>query len=195
MGEMMRRWSWIAAGLLGLFWVPVAASQPASPSVVRLVPLPEKAAIAPVMACTDLMRQPARDAQGIAFRLRSAETLDEIWPDKKPFGKFYWQMDEARPTDVKALLAGMLPLLHRTLGEHIDVRSRHGAELWPATVDPVAAVVLDADPAMVVELAPPLPPHVAVTSSPSSRTPSTPATTCSACDATAALGKPQMVPS
>jgi len=74
MGEMMRRWSWIAAGLLGLFWVPVAASQPASPSVVRLVPLPEKAAIAPVMACTDLMRQPARDAQGIAFRLRSAET-------------------------------------------------------------------------------------------------------------------------
>lgn len=36
-------------------------------------------------------------------RLRSAETLDEIWPEKKPFGKFYWQMDEARPTDVKVI--------------------------------------------------------------------------------------------
>jgi hypothetical protein len=36
-------------------------------------------------------------------RLRSGETLDEIWPVKKPFGKFFWQMDEARPTDVKVI--------------------------------------------------------------------------------------------
>ena len=36
-------------------------------------------------------------------RLRSGETLDEIWPEKKPFGKFFWQMDEARPTDVKII--------------------------------------------------------------------------------------------
>jgi hypothetical protein len=36
-------------------------------------------------------------------RLRSGETLDEIWPEKKPFGKFFWQMDEARPSDVKVI--------------------------------------------------------------------------------------------
>jgi Tol biopolymer transport system component/imidazolonepropionase-like amidohydrolase len=36
-------------------------------------------------------------------RLHSGETLDEIWPNKKPFGKFFWQMDEARPTDVKVI--------------------------------------------------------------------------------------------
>ena len=36
-------------------------------------------------------------------RLHSGETLDEIWPAKKPFGKFFWQMDEARPTDVKVI--------------------------------------------------------------------------------------------
>ena len=29
--------------------------------------------------------------------------LDEIWPEKKPYGKFFWQMDEARPTDVKVI--------------------------------------------------------------------------------------------
>jgi Tol biopolymer transport system component/imidazolonepropionase-like amidohydrolase len=36
-------------------------------------------------------------------RLHSGDTLDEIWPAKKPFGKFFWQMDEARPTDVKVI--------------------------------------------------------------------------------------------
>lgn len=74
MPEVMAYRSWIVAALLGLFWAAMAAAQPAPPPpVVRLAPLPEKATIAPVMACADLMRQPARGAQGIAFRLRSAE--------------------------------------------------------------------------------------------------------------------------
>jgi PAS domain S-box-containing protein len=46
------------------------------------------------------------------------------------------QMLEPRPTDVKDLLAGMEPLLHRTLGEHIEIQSHHAAELWSATIDP-----------------------------------------------------------
>ena len=46
------------------------------------------------------------------------------------------QILEPRPTDVKALLDGMEPLMRRTLGEHIDIRSQHGADLWTATVDP-----------------------------------------------------------
>ena len=74
MGEMMAFRSWIVAALLGLFWTATATAESAPlPSVVRLVPLPDKATIVPVIACADLMRQPAREAQGIAFRLRSAE--------------------------------------------------------------------------------------------------------------------------
>jgi len=46
------------------------------------------------------------------------------------------QMLEPRPTDVKELLAGMEPLMHRTLGEHIEIRTQHAADLWSATVDP-----------------------------------------------------------
>jgi PAS domain S-box-containing protein len=46
------------------------------------------------------------------------------------------QMLEPRPTDVKDLLGGMEPLMHRTLGEHIEIRWQHAADLWSATVDP-----------------------------------------------------------
>jgi signal transduction histidine kinase/ActR/RegA family two-component response regulator len=46
------------------------------------------------------------------------------------------QMLEPRPTNVKELLAGMEPLMYRTLGEHIDISAKHAADLWPATVDP-----------------------------------------------------------
>ena len=46
------------------------------------------------------------------------------------------QMLEPRPTDVRELLAGMEPLMHRTLGEHIEIESRHAADLWFATIDP-----------------------------------------------------------
>ena len=46
------------------------------------------------------------------------------------------QILEPRPTDVNSLLAGMEPLMHRTLGEHIEISSRHDPDLWPATVDP-----------------------------------------------------------
>ena len=46
------------------------------------------------------------------------------------------QMLEPRPTDVKGLLAGMEPLMHRTLGAHIEIRTEHAADLWFATVDP-----------------------------------------------------------
>jgi feruloyl esterase len=62
-------------GAIGLMAAAGAAAQPAPPPVpsARLIDLPARAAIAPAMGCTDLMRQPARGAQGIAFRLRSAE--------------------------------------------------------------------------------------------------------------------------
>jgi Tol biopolymer transport system component/imidazolonepropionase-like amidohydrolase len=36
-------------------------------------------------------------------RLRSGDTLDEVWPEKKPYGSFFWQMDQARPSDVKVI--------------------------------------------------------------------------------------------
>ena len=46
------------------------------------------------------------------------------------------QMLEPRPTSVTQLLAGMEPLMRRTLGEHIEIELRHDADLWSATVDP-----------------------------------------------------------
>ena len=46
------------------------------------------------------------------------------------------QLLEPRPTDVRELLAGMEPLMHRTLGAPIEIESRHAANLWFATVDP-----------------------------------------------------------
>ena len=46
------------------------------------------------------------------------------------------QMLEPRPTDVRELLAGMEPLLHRTLGEHIEIKAVHADSLWHATIDP-----------------------------------------------------------
>jgi signal transduction histidine kinase len=46
------------------------------------------------------------------------------------------QMLEPRPTDMKHLVSGMLPLMQRTLGEHIEITTAHAADLWFATVDP-----------------------------------------------------------
>jgi PAS domain S-box-containing protein len=46
------------------------------------------------------------------------------------------QMLEPRPTSVTQLLAGMEPLMRRTLGEHIEIALRHDADPWSATVDP-----------------------------------------------------------
>jgi PAS domain S-box-containing protein len=40
-----------------------------------------------------------------------------------------------RPTDINELLADMVPLMERTLGEHIEIKLARGADLWPATVD------------------------------------------------------------
>src|SRR6185312_1802091 len=45
------------------------------------------------------------------------------------------QMLEPRPTNVKELLSGMEALMHRTLGEHIEIEFSHSADLWFATVD------------------------------------------------------------
>jgi cytosine/adenosine deaminase-related metal-dependent hydrolase len=36
-------------------------------------------------------------------RLYNADTLDEVWPREKRYGKFFWEMDEARPNDVKVI--------------------------------------------------------------------------------------------
>jgi signal transduction histidine kinase len=43
---------------------------------------------------------------------------------------------DPRPTDVNQLVAGLDPMLRRTLGEHIEIESVRGAGLWPAMVDP-----------------------------------------------------------
>ena len=42
-----------------------------------------------------------------------------------------------KPVNVNALLSGMSDLLHRTLGEAIEVLTVHGAGLWRIEVDPV----------------------------------------------------------
>lgn len=36
-------------------------------------------------------------------RLYNGDNLDEVWPRKRPYGKFFWEMDPARPTDVKVI--------------------------------------------------------------------------------------------
>jgi hypothetical protein len=36
-------------------------------------------------------------------RLYNANTLDEVWPREKPYGTFFWEMDEGRPNDVKVV--------------------------------------------------------------------------------------------
>ncbi|MEO9133026.1 MAG: tannase/feruloyl esterase family alpha/beta hydrolase, partial [Sphingomonas sp.] len=59
--------------VMSVFIAATASAQPASPSPARLITLPQRQVIAPAIACADLMRQPARDASGIAVRLRSAE--------------------------------------------------------------------------------------------------------------------------
>ena len=41
----------------------------------------------------------------------------------------------SRPTDINELLSDMVPLMERTLGEHIEIKLARGADLWPATVD------------------------------------------------------------
>jgi PAS domain S-box-containing protein len=40
-----------------------------------------------------------------------------------------------QPTDINELLSEMVPLMERTLGEHIEIKLARGADLWPATVD------------------------------------------------------------
>jgi PAS domain S-box-containing protein len=46
------------------------------------------------------------------------------------------QMLHPERIDLAATLADVVPLLRRTLGEHVDVHSRVGPELWPIQVDP-----------------------------------------------------------
>jgi PAS domain S-box-containing protein len=43
---------------------------------------------------------------------------------------------EPKPTDVNDLMLRMEPLMHRTLGEHIDIRFVRADDLWLAQVDP-----------------------------------------------------------
>jgi len=43
---------------------------------------------------------------------------------------------QPRSVDVNDLVEAMRALVHRTLGEHIDIRFSRGPELWPALVDP-----------------------------------------------------------
>jgi imidazolonepropionase-like amidohydrolase len=35
--------------------------------------------------------------------LYSADTLDEIWPQAKRYGRFFWEMNEAGPNDIKVI--------------------------------------------------------------------------------------------
>jgi PAS domain S-box-containing protein len=50
-----------------------------------------------------------------------------------------------RPTDINELLSDMVPLMERTLGEHIEIKLARGTDLWPATVDrgPLESAVLN----------------------------------------------------
>lgn len=69
----MRKVMVVITAMIGAFVAATASGQPAPPSSARLIALPDRQVIGPAMACVDLLRQPARDAGGIAFRLRSAE--------------------------------------------------------------------------------------------------------------------------
>ena len=52
---------------------------------------------------TDIRQTANIQSVMLGGRLRSGDTLDEIWPEQRPFGTFFWQMDDARPTDVKVI--------------------------------------------------------------------------------------------
>lgn len=43
---------------------------------------------------------------------------------------------EPRPTDIKALIGHMVPLLQRTLGDDIELRITHAPDLWMSRIDP-----------------------------------------------------------
>jgi Tol biopolymer transport system component/imidazolonepropionase-like amidohydrolase len=52
--------------------------------------------------------QDIRQTANIAFvikggRVRAGDTLDEVWPRQQPYGRFFWEMNEARPGDVKVV--------------------------------------------------------------------------------------------
>jgi Tol biopolymer transport system component len=49
-----------------------------------------------------------RQSANIAYvmkggRLYKGDNLDEVWPQTKPYGRFFWEMDEGRPNDVKVV--------------------------------------------------------------------------------------------
>ncbi len=91
--------------------------------------------------------------------ISSVELLDERWDGRDPEGRKYLrnilqagqqgaeltkrllafarrQPLEPRAVNVNSFVTNMKPLLERTLGEHIDVRTELGAELWEAEADP-----------------------------------------------------------
>jgi len=69
----MRIWARAMGAVMVLIALMLAVPSPATAaSPAPMIALPEKPAIAPAMACADMMRQPARDAGGFAVRLRSA---------------------------------------------------------------------------------------------------------------------------
>ena len=71
MVEPMRAWAKAMIAAVTLVALANPASLPASPPA-RLIALPGRPTIAPAIACADMMRQSAREAGGLAFRLRSA---------------------------------------------------------------------------------------------------------------------------
>ena len=64
---------------------------------------------------------------------RAAEHGAELTGRLLAFGRRQTLMP--RPTDINELLSDMLPLMKRTLGEHIEIKLARAADLWPATVD------------------------------------------------------------
>jgi PAS domain S-box-containing protein len=42
---------------------------------------------------------------------------------------------DTKPSDINRLVAGMEDLLHRTLGEHVELRTMLGSDIWPAMTD------------------------------------------------------------
>jgi PAS domain S-box-containing protein len=42
---------------------------------------------------------------------------------------------DTKPSDINRLVAGMDDLLHRTLGEHVELRTMLGPDIWPAMTD------------------------------------------------------------
>ena len=91
-----------------------------------------------ILGNAELMAEAVRDrpqlAKMVEMTARAAERGAELTQRLLAFSRR--QPLDPRPVDVNRLVAGMDPMLRRTLGEHVEIERVQGAGLWTAMVDP-----------------------------------------------------------